>query len=65
MVSFSKSSNTRGSITFLHMTLKNIHKRVRIPLTKTSKMPRKATIKVVTLAYDNHGTLNQLTLNLA
>jgi len=38
MASFSKSSNTQGSITFLHIALKNIHKRVIIPLTEGGKM---------------------------
>ena len=42
MVSFFKSSNTQGSITFLHMTLKNIHKHVKIPLLEVSKMTWKA-----------------------
>jgi len=43
MASLSKSSNTRGSITFLHIALKNIRKRIRIPLTEGGKMTQIAT----------------------
>lgn len=38
MTSSSKSSDTWGSITFSHMTLKKILKHARIPITKAGKM---------------------------
>jgi len=47
------------------MTLKNIHKRVRIPLTKQVRWLENLLVKVVRSTYDNRETLNQLTLNLA
>ena len=58
IASFSNSSKLLGSIIFLQIALKNMHRRVIICLTFFGKIPRVATGEGLVWEHDNHEILS-------